>query len=92
MKSLAWLTTDEVVQPLVILFAVVVIIQYSSVFEQEYHTKLINLYMYPWWRMLIIFLVISAAIWSPRIGILVALAVFFYLSDMNTLITPFPQL
>ena len=92
MKSLAWLTTDEVVQPLVILFAVVVIIQYSSIFEQEYHTKLINLYMYPWWRMLIIFLVISAAIWSPRIGILVALVVFFYLSDMNTLITPFPQL
>ena len=90
--KLAWLTTDEVVQPLVILFAVVVIIQYSSIFEREYHTKLINLYMYPWWRMLIIFLVISAAIWSPRIGILVALVVFFYLSDMNTLITPFPQL
>ena len=90
--KLAWLATDEVVQPLVILFAVVVIIQYSSVFEQEYHTKLINLYMYPWWRMLIIFLVISAAVWNPRIGILVAVVVFFYLSDMNTLITPFPQL
>ena len=90
--KLAWLATDEVVQPLVILFAVVIIIQYSSVFEQEYHTKLINLYMYPWWRMLIIFLVISAAIWCPRIGILVAVVVFFYLSDMNTLITPFPQL
>ena len=90
--KLSWLATDEVVQPLVILFAVVVIIQYSSVFEQEYHTKLINLYMYPWWRMLIIFLVISAAIWCPRIGILVAVVVFFYLSDMNTLITPFPQL
>jgi hypothetical protein len=90
--NLAWLATDEVVQPLVILFAVVVIIQYSSVFEQEYHTKLINLYMYPWWRMLIIFLVISAAVWNPRIGILVALVVFFYLSDMNTLITPFPSL
>jgi hypothetical protein len=90
--NLAWLATDEVVQPLIILFAVVVIIQYSSVFEQEYHTKLINLYMYPWWRMLIIFLVISAAVWNPRIGILVALVVFFYLSDMNTLITPFPSL
>jgi hypothetical protein len=90
--NLAWLATDEVVQPLIILFAVVVILQYSSVFEQEYHTKLINLYMYPWWRMLIIFLVISAAVWNPRIGILVALVVFFYLSDMNTLITPFPSL
>ena len=90
--KLAWLATDEVVQPLVILFAVVVIIQYSSVFEQEYHTKLINLYMYPWWRMLIIFLVISAAIWCPRIGILVAVVVFFYLSDMNLLISPLPNL
>jgi len=90
--KLSWLTTDEFVQPLVILFAVIIVIQYSSLFETEYHTKLIDLYVYPWWRILIVLLAVSAAIWCPQIGILVALAVFFYLSDMNTLLTPLPHL
>ena len=45
--------------------------------------------MYPWWRIMVIFLVVSSAVWCPRVGILIALIAFFYLSDMNTLITPF---
>lgn len=90
--KLAWLASDEVVQPLIVFFAVIIILQYSSLFETEYHVKLVELYMYPWWRILVVFLAISAALWCPRIGILVALAVFFYLSDMNTLITPLPHL
>jgi len=85
-------STDGIIQTLVIVFAAGVLIQYSSLFEQEYHTKLIDLYVYPWWRILIIFLVITSALWCPRIGILVGLAVFFYLSDMNTLITPLSNL
>ena len=92
MKTLAWLTTDEFVQPLIIIFTVFIVIQYSSLFETEYHAKLIDLYVYPWWRILIVFLAISAALWCPRIGIIVSLVIFFYLSDMNTLITPLPQL
>jgi hypothetical protein len=85
-------STDGIIQTLVIVFAAGVLIQYSSLFEQEYHAKLIDLYVYPWWRILIIFLVITSALWCPRIGILVGLAVFFYLSDMNTLITPLSNL
>jgi len=92
MKTLAWLTTDEFIQPLIIVFAVFIVIQYSSLFETEYHVKLIDLYVYPWWRILIVLLAISAALWCPQIGIVVALVVFFYLSDMNTLITPLPHL
>lgn len=69
-------------------FAAVVII-YSTSFEVNYSQKLIDLYLQPWWRMLVVFLVIASSIWCPRVGILVAIAVFFYLSDMETLITPF---
>ena len=67
----------------------VLLVMYSMVFEVEYGNKLVELFMYPWWRILMVFLVISSAIWCPRVGILVALAVFFYLGDMETLLTPF---
>ena len=83
---------DGVIQALIILFATFILIQYSSLFEQEYHSKLIDLYAYPWWRILVIFLVIASAFWCPRISLLIALVVFFYLSDMNTLITPLSDL
>jgi len=62
---------------------------HSTAFEVEYSKNLINLYINPWWRLLVVALVIAAAMWSPRIGILVALAAFFYLSDIGALITPF---
>jgi hypothetical protein len=32
---------------------------------------------------------LTAAVWCPRVGILVALVIFFYLGDMHTLLTPF---
>ena len=86
------LPSDGFFQALIILFATFILIQYSSLFEQEYHSKLIDLYVYPWWRILVIFLVIASAFWCPRISLLIALVVFFYLSDMNTLITPLSDL
>ncbi len=84
--------TDGIFRALAVAIAIVVIIKYSTLFEEEYTQKLTNLYIYPWWRILIVLLVISSAIWCPRVGILVSLIVFFYLSDMNTLITPFTEL
>jgi hypothetical protein len=57
-------------------------------YEEEYNKKLIDLYIYPWWRMLIVTLIIASAIWCPTVSIIVTLIVFFYLSDMNTLIAP----
>jgi hypothetical protein len=44
------------------------------------------------WRILIVGLLLSAALWSPAVGILVALLLFFYLNDMETLLTPFSEL
>jgi hypothetical protein len=84
--------TDGIFRALTVLLATIIIVNYSSLFEEEYNKKLTQLYISPWWRFLIVFLLISSAIWCPRVGILIALIIFFYLSDMNTLMTPLPEL
>ena len=85
-------TTDGVFRVLVVLLASIVIVKYSSIFEESYSKKLTELFILPWWRILVVLLVITSAIWCPRVGILVAVVIFFYLSDMNTLIRPFSEL
>jgi hypothetical protein len=85
-------TIDGILRAVAVALIAVVIVRYSTIFEEEYTKKLTDLYIYPWWRILIVLLVVTAALWCPRVGILVALLVFFYLSDMNTLITPFTGL
>jgi hypothetical protein len=84
--------TDGIFRALVVSVAAVVIVKYSTLFEEEYSNKLTDLYIYPWWRIIVVLLVLTSAIWCPRVGILVALIMFFYLSDMNLLITPFSEL
>jgi len=85
-------TTDGIFRAIAVVLAGVLIVKYSTLFEERYAQKLTDLYIHPWWRILIVLLALTSAIWCPRVGILVALAVFFYLSDMNTLITPFSEL
>jgi hypothetical protein len=85
-------TTDGIFRAIAVVLTAIIIVKYSTLFEEEYTQKLTDLYIHPWWRILVVLLVISSAIWCPRVGILVALVVFFYLSDMNTLITPFSEL
>jgi hypothetical protein len=85
-------TTDGIFRAVAVILAGVIIVRYSTLFEEEYTKKLTALYIHPWWRILVVLLLISSAIWCPRVGILVALLVFFYLSDMNTLITPFSEI
>ncbi len=85
-------TTDGIFRAISVTFIAVVIVRYSTIFEQEYTEKLTDLYIHPWWRILVVLLVLTAVIWCPRVGILVALVVFFYLSDMNTLVMPFSEL
>lgn len=85
-------TTDGIFRAVAVLLASIIIIKYSSLFEEEYSQKLTDLYIYPWWRILVVLLLITSAIWCPRVGILIALIIFFYLSDMNILITPFSEL
>lgn len=85
-------TTDGIFRAIAVTLVGIVIVKYSTLFEEEYTKKLTDLFIHPWWRILVVLLVLTSAIWCPRVGILVALVVFFYLSDMNTLITPFSEL
>jgi hypothetical protein len=85
-------TTDGIFRALAVTLAAIIIVKYSTLFEEEYNKKLTYLYIHPWWRILVVLLMLTSAIWCPRVGILVALIMFFYLSDMNTLITPFSEL
>jgi hypothetical protein len=85
-------TTDGIFRAIAVTLVGMVIVKYSTLFEEEYTQKLTDLFIHPWWRILVVLLVLTSAIWCPRVGILVALVVFFYLSDMNTLIIPFSEL
>ena len=96
MKTPSWLDnlsnhhgSDGVFRVIVVILASIFLINYSSLFEERYSEKLAELYIYPWWRILVVLLVVTSAMWCPRVGIIIAFVVFFYLSDMNTLITPF---
>ena len=82
-------TFDGFLRLLFVVAAGITLVIYSMPFETQYPAKLIELYMAPWWRLLTTLLVLTAAVWCPRVGILVALVVFFDLGDMNTLLTPF---
>jgi hypothetical protein len=82
------MSLDGILRILIVVVACIIIVRNASVYEEEYNTKLIELYIYPWWRMLLVFLLIASAVWCPTVGIIVAFLVFFYISDMNTLIAP----
>ena len=85
-------TMDGVARALSMILIALVIVKYSSLFEQEYNKKLTTLFLQPWWRFLVILLTLFAAFWCPRVGMLMALLVFFYFSDMETLINPLSNL
>jgi hypothetical protein len=82
-------SVDGLMRLIVVAAAGICLVVYSMPFETQYHPKLIELYMQPWWRLLTVLLVGAAAIWCPRVAIVVTLVVFFYLGDMHTLLTPF---
>ncbi len=60
----------------------------GSVFESPYDKTLVKLYGFPLFRLALVLLVLVAAYWCPRVGVMVALAVFFYMEDMEKLRRP----
>ena len=61
---------------------------YSSgaVFESEYYEKMVDLYTKPWWRWLLIALLILGTMWCPSFAIAMAMAMFFYFADIEVLV------
>ena len=82
------IAVDHILRIVVVVLACLFIIRYASLYEEEYNKKLIDLYVCPWWRILIVFMLIASAYWCPTVSIVIALLTFFYLSYMNTLIAP----
>ncbi len=82
-------TTEANLRTGVTVFIIAYVVLYGTVFEAKYPTRLVELYAYPWWRLLVISLVAIGAWWCPRVGLALAVAVFFYLSDMHILTSPF---
>ena len=60
----------------------------GSVFEAPYDKTFVKLYGFPLFRFALVLLVLTAAYWCPRVGAMVALAVFFYFEDMEKLRRP----
>lgn len=57
----------------------------GTVLENHYPNNSVELYNYPLWRFLIVFLVVAGAWWCPYVGLATAIAAFFYLGDMYIL-------
>ena len=61
---------------------------YGALIETTYPQELVTLYAYPMWRVLLVIFLGAALVISPEVGILVALAVFFYFMDIAHFIKP----
>jgi hypothetical protein len=61
----------------------------GSLFHTPYPVEWVYLYKFPYWRLFLVVAVIAAASWCPRVGIMSALALFFYLGDLSRLTQPF---
>ena len=82
------MSLDGIMRFMIIIVTCIFIVRYASLYEEEYGKKLIELYIHPWWRILVVFLLLASAVWCPTVSIVIAFLIFFYLSDMNTLVAP----
>lgn len=60
----------------------------GSVLESAYPRELVLLYAFPLWRFVLVLSVLFATYWCPRVGVMLALTVFFYIEDLEKLSTP----
>jgi hypothetical protein len=55
----------------------------GSVFENEYPYIFVKMYTIPIWRLMLLGLVLTGAMWNRSIGIMMAFTYFFYEMDME---------
>jgi hypothetical protein len=79
---------DSLSQILAILFFFGWNLYYGALINTPYPKVLVSLYQYPFWRLLLVGLIISSALWNEPLSILVGIAVFFYLMDMPHFLEP----
>ena len=64
-------------------------VYHGSMLNVEYPKVFVSLYPYPLWRVLVLLFLLAAAYWCPRLAVMVAFTVFFYLMDMQHMAEPF---
>lgn len=55
----------------------------GSIFENEYPAAFVRLYPIPIWRFLLVAALIAGASWCPKVGLMFATMLFFYVMDME---------
>ena len=83
------MTVESFLRIVVIIAILGFVLLNGTVFETYYPNNSVELYKYPWWRFMIVFLVIVGTWWCPYVGLATATAAFFYLGDMHTLTKSF---
>lgn len=54
--------------------------------DTHYPHKLVVLYVYPLWRLLLLTVFVAGSIWCQSLSIMMGFAVFFYLMDLQLLL------
>lgn len=80
---------DNLLRLVVIVGVLGYVVFESTVFSKQYDKRAVELYSHPWWRLALVGLVGLGAWWCPRVGLALAVAVYFYLNDMQILTSPF---
>ena len=67
---------------------IIIVWLYSSgtIFESEYYDKLVDLYTQPWWKWILIGLLIAGSVWCPSFAVALLMGIFFYFADIEALI------
>ena len=60
----------------------------GSLFHTPYPVDWVYLYKFPYWRLFLVITLVAALLWCPTVGIMAALALFFYLNDLSRLTKP----
>jgi len=64
---------------------------YGALIQTAYPQSLVSLYVYPFWRVLLVMFLLVAASMSKEIALMVALAIFFYFMDVSQFIKPWSK-
>lgn len=75
-------TIDKTARLLVTLIFFIWNVFDGAKFHTPYSYEWVTLYPIPYWRLFLVLTLIAAASWCPRVGVMVGLALFFYLGDM----------
>ena len=76
---------ERLSRALAITLLIVWLLVVGLIYHAPYPKEMIDLSGQPLWRLLLVAGVVAGAYWCPQVGLLAALAVVLYLSDLRAL-------